>query len=122
MVLVTIGCFLINAWIAILKESYTVKWQHLAGLLLFLPLPLLLFRSYKLAVLGTGIYLLLGLFRLLSLTAGVSTGFFTIAGLEISGFNWLPLGLLILFFILHLDVLIDMRLEYKERKTKVRIS
>lgn len=119
-VLVIITYFLAETWITIFRENYIVKWQHLTGLLLFLPLPVLLFKNYKVAVLGTGIYLILGLFRLLSLTAGISTASITIAGMEISGFNWLALGLLILFFTLHLDVLIDMQLDYKESKAKLR--
>jgi hypothetical protein len=119
-VLVLISYFLIDTWITIFRENYIVKWQHLTGLLLFLPLPVLLFRNYKAAVLGTGIYLMLGLFRLLSLTAGISTASITIAGLEISGFNWLALGLLILFCILYVDVLIDMQLDYKECKTRLK--
>jgi hypothetical protein len=86
-------------------------------LLLFLPLPLLFFRKYKIAVLATGIYLALGFFRLLSLTAAISTGSITIVGLEISGFNWLAFGLLILFLIIHLDILIELQLDDKESKS-----
>jgi hypothetical protein len=119
-VLVIIGYFLINAWLTIFEENYIIKWQHLTGLLLFLPLPVLLFKNYRAAVLGTGIYLLLGLFRALSLTAALSTGSLRIAGMEISGFNWLSLGLLLLFIILHLGILIEMQLDYKESKTKFR--
>jgi hypothetical protein len=115
-VLTIISYFLIDAWITILSENYIVKWQHLTGLLLFLPLPVLLFKNYKVAVLGTGIYLVLGLFRLLSLTAGITTFSITIAGLETLGFNWLSLGLFVLFFMLHLDILIEIQLDYKEEK------
>ena len=119
-VLAIISYFLIDTWVTILRENYVVKWQHLTGLLFFLPLPVLLFKNYKATVLGTGCYLISGLFRLLSLTAGISTASITIAGLEISGFNWLALGLLILFSILHVDVLIDMQLDYKESKARLR--
>jgi hypothetical protein len=119
-VLAIISWFLIKAWITILSENYIVKWQHLTGLLFFLPLPILLLKNYKAAVLGTGIYLVLGFLRLLSLTAGITTSSITIAGLETPGFNWLSLGLFVLFFILHLDILIEIQLDYKERKAKLR--
>jgi hypothetical protein len=119
-VLAIISYFLIDAWITILGKNYIVKWQHLTGLVFFLPLPILLFKNYKAAVLSTGIYLLLGIFRLLSLTADISTSSITIAGLETPGFNWLCLGLFVLFFVLHLDVLIEIQLDYKERKTRLR--
>jgi hypothetical protein len=118
LVLLAIACFLITSWITIINENYIVKWRHITALALFIPLPILLFRRYNLAVLGTGIYLLLGLFRVITLTAGISTGSLGIGGIEISGFNWLCLGLFILFLILHLDILIDMQLDYKERRAK----
>jgi hypothetical protein len=119
-VLAIISYFLVNTWITILNENYLVKWHHLTSLIFFLPLPILLFKNYKAAVLGTGIYLILGICRLVSLTAGISTSSITIAGLETPGFNWLCLGLFVLFFILHLDILIDMQLDYKERKAKLK--
>jgi hypothetical protein len=119
-VLAIISYSLIDGWITIFNENYIVKWQHLTGLLLFLPLPVLVFKNYKAAVLGTGIYLILGFLRLLSLTAGISTSSITIAGLETPGFNWFSLGLFVLFFILHLDILIEIQLDYKERKARLR--
>jgi hypothetical protein len=119
-VLAIISYFLIAAWITILSENYIVKWQHLTGLLLFLPLPVLLFKNYKAAVLGTGIYLILGFLRLLSITAGISSSSITIAGLETPGFNWLSLGLFVVFFILHLDVLIEIHWIIKKEKQDER--
>jgi uncharacterized membrane protein len=119
-VLAIIGYFLIDGWVTILEENYVAKWQNFTGLIFFVPLPILLFWNHRAAVLGTGIYLLLGLCRALSLTAEISTGSVTIAGLTISGFNWLSLGLLVLYFILHITILIDMQLDYKESKTKLR--
>jgi len=116
LVLVIIAYFLIDGWIIIFEENYEARWQNFTGLIFFLPLPILLFWNYRAAVLGTGIYLLLGLCRALSLTADLSTGSVTIAGLTISGFNWLSLGLLVIYFVLHVNVLIDMQLDYKESK------
>ena len=119
-VLAIIGYFLIDGWVTIFEENYVARWQNITGLILFVPLPILLFWNYRAAVLGTGIYLLLGLCSALSLTAEISTGSVTIAGLTISGFNWLSLGLLVLYFILHTTILIDMQLDYKENKTELR--
>ena len=94
--------YLITTWITIVQEHYVVKWQHVTAALLFLPLPILLFKNYKAAVFGTGIYLLIGLFNGLSLTAALDTGSFTMGELTISGFNWFALELLVLFAILHM--------------------
>lgn len=121
-VLVIISYYLVNGWVTIFKEGYVAQWQNFAGLLFFIPLPFLLFKHYKAAVLGTGIYLVLGLFRALSLTAEISTTSVTIVGLTISGFNWLSLGLLLLFLLLHIDILIEMQLDYKESKAKAKHS
>jgi hypothetical protein len=80
----------------------------------------LLFRNYKAAVLGTGLYLLLGFSRGLSLTADLITDTVSIAGLKSPNFNLLSLGLLLLFLILHMGILIDMQLDYKERQAKLK--
>ena len=61
LVLVIIAYFLIDGWIIIFEENYEARWQNFTGLIFFLPLPILLFWNYRAAVLGTGIYLLLGL-------------------------------------------------------------
>jgi hypothetical protein len=55
----------------------------------------------------------------LSLTAVIETGFIRVAGLNISGFNWLPLGLFMLYAILHLGILFEMQLDYKENRAKL---
>lgn len=115
-VLLIIAYYLITAWITIFNDGYLVKWQHITAVLLYIPLPILLFKNYKVAVLGTGIYLLVGLLKGLSLTVGISTGTFSYLGLEISGFNWLSLGLLVLHLILHVDILIEIQLDYRESK------
>jgi hypothetical protein len=118
-ILLIIVCYLTTSWITITRKNYVVQWQHITALLLFIPLPVLLFKNYNVAVISTGVYLLLGIFRVLSLTAVIETGFIRVAGLNISGFNWLPLGLFMLYAILHLGILFEMQLDYKENRAKL---
>jgi hypothetical protein len=117
-ILLIIGYYLVSAWITIVEEHDVVQWQHVTAVLFFLPLPILLFKNYKAAVIGTGIYLLIGVLKGLSFTAGLETDTITIAGLTTPAFNMSALELLILFAILHIVVLINMYLDYKENKAK----
>lgn len=117
-ILLVIAAYITNTWIVICNNSYVIKWQHLTAVLLFIPLPFLVVKKYELAVLGTVIYLFLGLIKCLSLTAAISTGTLSYLGLEITGFNWLCFTLLLIFIVLHLDILSDIQLDYKERKSE----
>lgn len=117
-ILLVVAYYLTTSWITITKENYVVQWKHITALLLFIPLPVLLFKNYNIAVISTGIYLMLGIFRALSLTAGIVTNSLGIAGLTISGFNMLAFGLFMLYLILHLGILFEMQLDYKENRAK----
>jgi hypothetical protein len=119
-ILIAIACFLMFSWIIIITKHYSVEWQNITGLLLFIPLPILLFKNYNGAVLGTAVYLIFGFFRLLSLVPGITETSFNIGKFEISGFDCLSMIFLIVYFILHIDILIDIELDYKERKAKMR--
>ncbi|KAA5532273.1 hypothetical protein F0919_15870 [Taibaiella lutea] len=119
-ILSIIGCLLIFSWTMILVDNYVIRWRNVTGLILFIPLPILIIKKYSLVVLATGIYLLLGSFRLLSLVPGVWESSVSVGKFEISGFDWLSLVLLILYFILHIDILINIELDYKERRAKMR--
>lgn len=115
-ILVTILVLLVSQWITILNKNYVVKWHHITALVFFIPLPFLLFKNYKWAVIGTGIYLILGFLRLLTLTSGITTSTIRLLQVNLPGFNLLSLGLFVLFFLLHMDIIINLYLDHKERK------
>lgn len=57
-----------------------------------------------------------GTFRLLSLTAGISSFNFKIGPIQLPPLNGLSLGLLLLYLILNLDTIIEMKLDYEDKK------
>ena len=110
------GGLLIYCWIIILSTDNLANWRHYFGLALFLMLIFFYFRSYKLTLIGTGIYFLLATFNLLSMTAEITTSWLRIGSVETPPVQMLSLGLFILFAILNIDPLIDIYLDYKEAK------
>ncbi|MFN4316389.1 MAG: hypothetical protein ACK4E0_19045 [Chitinophagaceae bacterium] len=107
---------LIYCWDVILSTDYVATWRHYVGLASFLMLIFFYFRSYKLTIIGTGIYFLLAAFNLLSMTAEITTSSFRIGSIETPPVQMLSLGLFILFAILNINPLTDIYLEYKEAK------
>ena len=107
---------LIYCWTIILSTETLATWRHYVGLGLFLILTIFYFKSYKLTVIGTGIYFLLATFNLLSMTAEVTTSWLRIGPVQTPPIQLLSIGLFILFAILNFDPLIDIYLNYKEAK------
>ena len=78
----------------------------------------LLIKNFRIAIIATGLYLLLSAFAALSLTPEVNTSWFRIASIETPHVNLLSLGLWVLFLILNFDQLINIYLDYKETRAK----
>lgn len=107
---------LFYCWTIILSTETLATWRHYVGLGLFLILTIFYFKSYKLTVIGTGIYFLLATFNVLSMTAEVTTSWLKIGPVQTPPIQLLSLGLFILFAILNFDPLIDIYLDYKDSK------
>jgi len=103
-------------WIIILSKDTSATWRHYVGLGLFVTLIYVYYKSYKMTVIGTGIFFLLATFNLLAITAEISTSWLRIGPIETPPVQLLSLGLLILFGILNFDPIIDIYLDYKESK------
>jgi hypothetical protein len=114
--LVIIGILLAFCWTIILTSEILATWRHYVGLILFIGLMILFFKSIAKATVATGFYLLLGTFNVLALTAEINTSWFRIGPIETPPFQLLSLGLLVLYSILNIDQLINNYLDYKERK------
>lgn len=109
---------LLHCWATILFGDTLAGWRHYLGHCLFVPIAVLFFRDLSKATLGLGIYLLLGTANLLAFTPSITTFWMKLGS---SGFTTLPvqplsLRLFIFYFILNLDSLIDIRLDYMEAK------
>jgi hypothetical protein len=113
-----IAGLIVYCWIKILSTDVVATWQHYLALGLFIVLVVFLVKSFKTAVVATGLYLMLATFAVLSLTPEVNTSWLTIGSIDTPHINILSFGLLILFLILNFDKLIDIYLDYKETKTK----
>ena len=115
-----IGGLLIYSWATILFTEIIATWRHYLALALFIGLIYLFFKSFKKTVLATGVYLIFGTCNLLTLTPSVTTNSY---GIRIGSFElWtptfqlLPFGILVLFFMLTFDTLINIRLDYQEAR------
>jgi hypothetical protein len=127
--LIIIGGLISYTWLTLLVEGYTAIWRHYIALGLFGFLIFLFVRDFTKAVVATGLYLLLGTFNLLSLTAstvwnsyGVKVGS---AEIWTPSFQFLSFCLVILYAILNFDTLTEIYFNYKEakqRKTKETIE
>ena len=90
------------------------------ALALFVGLIFLFFKNFKKAILGTGLYLILGTCNLLALTPSVTTNSYglKIGSLEVwtPTFQLLSFVLLLLFFFLNFDTITNIDLDYTEEK------
>ncbi len=112
-----IAGFLIYTWFLILSTNLIATWRHYTGLILFAPVLYFLFRNFKIAVLATGIYLIIGTFNLLSITTDVLLyNGVRIISVELTTSFFQPKLFLIfiIYIIFNYDALIDIWLDYKE--------
>jgi hypothetical protein len=114
--LIIIAVLLIYCWIIILTTGILATWRHYIGLGLFILIVFLFFKNLITATIGTGIYLLLATFNLLAMTTEITTSGIRIGGISTPGIQLLSLGLFIIYFLLNLNPLIDINLDYQEKK------
>jgi hypothetical protein len=111
--------FLIHCWTNALLNTFIPNWRHYIGIVLFVPLLILFFKDLCKAIIGLGVYLLLTTFNLVAITPAITTSWinFGSSGLTTPPVQLLSLGLFILYFIMNLDSLINIQLDYKKAKT-----
>ncbi len=108
---------LIYTWTRKLFTDEVAGWRYYVGLILFIPLIVLFFKNFKWSVLLTGVYLIIGMFYLFTITPRVTTcSHMEIGPLTIPLFN-LPMFLIfLLYFFLHFNTLVDIKPDYEEEK------
>lgn len=114
--LVIVAGLLIYCWAIILSTDILATWRHYIGLGLFLILILLYFKSTALTIVGTGVYLLLATFNVLSITAVITTHWVRIGPVQTPPVQLLSFGHFILFAILNFDQMIEIYLDFKEAR------
>jgi hypothetical protein len=112
--LIVIAAFVIYTWCSIIFTDYAATWRHYIGLVGFLILVFLFFKSQVAVVIASAIFLLLATFNVLAITATITTSGITIMSISTPPIQLLSLGILILYFILNFNRLIDIYLDYKE--------
>lgn len=108
---------MIHCWIIILFTDVSPEWRHYLGLTLWLVLIFLYLKTYRWAILATGIYLLLATCNVLAMTPVISTSWLTIGPVCTPPVQGLSLILFVLYAVLNIEVLIDMSLQLKKSRT-----
>jgi hypothetical protein len=114
------GGLLNYTWSCILFVHDVAQWQHYVATVLFIIPAVMFSRNFKLSVLATGCFLVLGSINLLALTPWIETSSFWIeikpVKIGTPKLQLLSFLLLILFCALNFKTLVDMYLDYKGYK------
>lgn len=120
--LLIIAGFFLHGWLIILTTDMLATWRHYLGLSLLIPFALFS-KNITSTIVTTGIYLLLATFNLLAYTPAISTTYFgiNIGSIQLTTppVQLLSLGIFVVYFVLNLDSLINIYLDYKEAKHPV---
>lgn len=114
--LAIVAGFLAYCWTLFAVTDAAATWKHYLGLYLFLFIIYLAYSNSSLALIATGIYLLLGVFGLLAMTAHITTHGIRIGPISTPEVQLPFLGLFLLYFVSNFNHLVDIYLDYKEGK------
>ena len=120
--LIAIAAILVYCWATFLTTEIEATWKHYFGLALFIIIAVCFFRNIRITTIATGIYLLLATFNLLAFTPAIYTFGFGVGPVTAPDMQGLSLGLLLLYFILNMNALIDIYLDYKESRQMLNKS
>jgi hypothetical protein len=111
-----IAIVLIFTWSDFIGGYYLARMKHYAGLVLFLIVSILFFIDSKIALVGTGIFLLCATINLIAITTAVSVFTINIFPLSFLPIQPLSFGILVIYLIANGSSLIDIYFNYKESK------
>lgn len=112
-ILAIVAVMLGYCWTVIIGSEIIATWRHYLGLLLFAGICLAFFKDSRITIISTGIYLLLASFNIIAFTPSIVTNSLQIGPASIPGLQIISLGLFILYFLLNMDNIINMYLDYK---------
>jgi hypothetical protein len=110
--------FVLSSWIKFMNSQYMPQWQHYVALTGTILIIVLLFTNRRICFIATGLFLLLGIFRCLSLTTVVVTNMVGVGNLVSPGFNALCLGLFVLYVVLNVDAMADLYQDIRQPKSQ----
>jgi len=110
------AALLLYCWVNILVTDNAATLKHYAALILMLANGIVYFKSYKWAVLFTGVVLLLATVNLLSFYVATQTFWFGIAGVQMPEIQYWSLLLFVVYAVINYNLLVDWYLDYKESR------
>lgn len=123
--LAIVAIITLYSWGVILLGPIAASWQQYAASVFLILLAVLFIKRFKSAVIGTGIFLLLGTANLLVFTPSFRTDSLGVrlGSLEIYTPQIQPTSLVILivYLVLNFDTLTEIYLDYQEDKKQKRI-
>jgi hypothetical protein len=111
---VAIAICLLYSWGKLFIEGYSPNWRHYLSVLMFVPVVYFVLKSDRHALLAIGVFLMLGVFHLLTFTYDLRTVTFGVGFVSLPPIEPLPFGILLLFLIFNFYRLVDIYLDYKK--------
>ncbi len=102
----------------VLQNHYILNVFHYMAFLLLSANMVLLFFNYKLAVAGTGIMLVLGVFDIVNFTAVSTVHSVGVGSVSTPYFSYPLLMIFLLYLALHYNVLLNWYWDYKDARKK----
>jgi hypothetical protein len=109
-----------RCWTEIITSDTWPRWQHFSAIICMSIAVYLYFQSLTHAAIAIGVFLIIGTLNGFSMTLDIETTKIGIFGIYTPPFNSLSLGLLSLYCLLNFVTLINLQLDYKERKSALK--
>ena len=113
-------CIVANTWVIFLSTEYEASWKHYLLLAFILINGILYSRKWKLAVLLTGFLLICCTFYLLPPFLQVESAFIHIGPIPIPWIEYWSFLILLIYFIINFNYLIELYLDFKEHRKVVK--
>ncbi len=107
-------------WFEIMTTEYVATWRHYTALILIIVNAVVYFVWYRPAVLLTGIILALATFKMLSFFTVIQTSYLRIVGITTPEIQLKSLLLLAIYCTINFNLLINWRLDMKEKKAALK--
>jgi hypothetical protein len=111
-----LSLIVIFTWFQILTTENAATWKHYAGLSLLIINGVVYFFNHKLAVLLTGLILILATFNLLAFFTITETSFIRVGKIETPEIQLKSLLLLVIYFVINFNSIVDWLLDAKEER------
>jgi len=109
---------LIYSWIIIFSEHIIAEWRQYLGIGLFIIIAFLFFRKIIACTVLLGVFLLMASFNMVVISSDTFSAGIKIGPVSSPGVHPLSLGLFILYLCFNMGPLIEIYLDYEEKKER----